>query len=145
MVWLCPVLLLGMDLLAKAGASISFTFPNSLTKGSPTIPFHFLFQITQSDIPFPLPTSQVHLWVWSTQKPSMAKCHPQLQKPFTLVKSDISPTLLVLVVWKFVSVCFMCAGVSVFSGVSLFSGHKWSFLVANKGLKMEMGQTQLNV
>ena len=38
-----------------------------------------------------------------------------------------------------------CGDGSVISDVPLFSGHKLCFLVANMGLEMEMGQTQLNV
>jgi hypothetical protein len=57
----------------------------------------------------------------------------------------MSPTHLALVVWKILSVCFGCGDGSVISDVPLFSGHKLCFLVANMGLEMEMGQTQLNV
>lgn len=66
----------------------------------------------------------------------------QLQNPFTPVhgkKQDVTlpPSRLVLVVWKVLSVCFVCADGSVLSSVSIH-------LVANMGAEPKPGQAQLN-
>lgn len=74
----CPIPLLGRDLLAKVGASISFAPPIRLASGLPAVPLLLLLQTTQSNTLLPLPSSQVYPQVWDTQNPSIAKHHTPL-------------------------------------------------------------------
>ena len=73
----CPVCLLGRDLLARLGASISFAPPICLNPSSPAVPLLLLLasQPTNTTMLFPLPASQVDPQVWDVQNPSVAKHH----------------------------------------------------------------------
>ena len=73
----CPVPLLGRDLLARLGASISFVPPIHLNPSLPAVPLLLLLasQPTNNTMLFLLPASQVDPRVWDSQKPSVAKHH----------------------------------------------------------------------
>lgn len=83
----CPVPLMGRDLLAKVGASISFAPHMCLIPDAPAAPLLLLLATNSSDSDksFPLPASQVDPEVWDTQNPSIARHHQpviiQLQDP----------------------------------------------------------------
>ena len=67
----CPVPLLGRDLLARLGASISFAPLICLNPSSQTAPLLLLLasQPTNTTMLFPLPASQVDPRVWDVQTP----------------------------------------------------------------------------
>lgn len=71
---ICPVFLLGRDLLAKARASIPFAFPIRLTPDSPAAPLLLLdTHPTGSNMSFHLSSSQLDTQVWDIQNPSVAR------------------------------------------------------------------------
>lgn len=72
----CPGPLMGRDLLAKVGASISFAPHVCLIPDAPAAPLLLLAtHSTDSNSSFPLPASQVDPKVWDTQNPSIARHH----------------------------------------------------------------------
>jgi len=104
----CLVPLLRRDLKAKVGTSIFFIPPIGLTPDSPAIPILLLLKNHTIWFISSLPTVQVDLRIWNTQKTSIVRHHtlptsfnnkilpnvsPRLNTHFLFKASDLWPTL----------------------------------------------------